>query len=120
MFKFVAISNFYSLTFLLFDVKNFLKVFFKSFFNIRFLKNVVLVFFPEDFFYSIISFILCQEVFGIFLRNIQFYKLEVFYSIKTVFILTPSIIFVNTFIIFFVFFLTLSFVKVFIVRIIVI
>ena len=62
MFKFVAISNFYSLTFLLFDVKNFLKVFLKNFFNIRFLKNVVFVFFAEDFFYSIISFILCQEV----------------------------------------------------------
>ena len=37
------------------------KSFFKKIFNIRFLKNVILAFSPEDFLYSIISFILCQE-----------------------------------------------------------
>ena len=53
MFKFVAISNFYSLTFYLVDVKNFLKVFLKNFLTFGFSKMLFLSSFLKTF--SILS-----------------------------------------------------------------
>ena len=61
------INNFYILTFLIFFVKSFLKLFFKNVFSSS----------PEDFYYFIIYSSSCQEVFYIFQNFLTVYFVEI-------------------------------------------